>query len=126
MKSATRQLRRVRLNSHIKYVGLERLHPDRAANISEGGICISTPKPLEVGSHIHFKFDLPDLQLEVEAKGKVVWSRPGRGMGIQFDDDCKEIVSLLELYIDVENEVTSAFAAIGDLDEEADKPRLFN
>lgn len=62
-------------------------------NISRGGIFISTPEPLEVGSQIDLSLYLPGED-PVSLKGVVRWtnekeeepSEPKCGMGIEFID----------------------------------------
>jgi uncharacterized protein (TIGR02266 family) len=61
-------------------------------NLSKGGVFIETETPLPLQSQIHFTFILPDFNVKIEAKGKVVWTydvkkgtgRVVTGMGIKF------------------------------------------
>ena len=43
-------------------------------DISGGGLCLKTSKPLQVGSYLKLRFDMSRDQI-VEAFGKIVWAR---------------------------------------------------
>ena len=43
-------------------------------DISGGGLCLKTQKPLKVGSYLKLRFDMSRDQM-VEAFGKIVWVR---------------------------------------------------
>jgi uncharacterized protein (TIGR02266 family) len=103
----------------VEYDGFERFSPDRTLNLGSHGVFILSRRPLLVGRWVQIRFELPDLKIEIHATGRVVWSPKeaigsGRhhpsGMGIRFDDDQTALLRLLEAYVDVEAEVTSAFA----------------
>ncbi len=54
----------------------------RVATLSLGGVFISTPLPAATGSILQMVFEIPDG--DFRARGTVVYSRPGKGMGVQF------------------------------------------
>jgi uncharacterized protein (TIGR02266 family) len=64
-----------------------------AADVSEGGIFIRTPKPLAVGTALSFEFQLQDGSPLLAGDGTVVWVRekdPSKasvspGMGVRFE-----------------------------------------
>ncbi len=62
-----------------------------AKNVSGGGICIRTAKPLPLNSEVQLRFNLPGVPTPFQVKGLVVWSNPfagqtafPTGMGIKF------------------------------------------
>ena len=76
-------------------------------NISRGGLFIQTEYPLPISSGIHLKFTLPEINMEIESDGKVIWTydikkgtgRITPGMGIKFINMTSEQMNLLENYI---------------------------
>jgi uncharacterized protein (TIGR02266 family) len=116
-----RKHRRIPLLVPVEYEGFERFQPDRTLNLGPGGVFILTSQPLPVGRRVQFRFELPDLHLTVHASGRVVWTPSGtdgggrhhpKGMGVAFDGDQEALRRLLEMYVDVEAEVTSTFSAL--------------
>lgn len=76
-------------------------------NLSKGGVFIQTDDPLPIQSQINLTFTLPELNITIEAKGKVTWTydiKKGTsaiisGMGIKFTDLTAEHKALIEDYI---------------------------
>lgn len=73
-----------------------------SGDISEGGLFVSTYRPLSVGSEVDVEFSLPGTERPVHARGEVRWIREHsaeqpRGVGIAFetlsDEDRDEIHS---------------------------------
>jgi uncharacterized protein (TIGR02266 family) len=67
-----------------------------SGDISEGGLFLSTYRPLSIGSEVDLEFSLPGSSKSVHARGAVKWLREHsihqpRGFGIAFehlsDDD---------------------------------------
>jgi uncharacterized protein (TIGR02266 family) len=54
-------------------------------NLSHGGVAIRTTSPLEAGTRLRVRFRLPGGASEVDAEGRVAWSHPRVGMGVQFE-----------------------------------------
>lgn len=54
-------------------------------NLSHGGIAIRTTSPLEAGTRVRVRFRLPGTSGDIDAQGRVAWSHPRVGMGIQFE-----------------------------------------
>jgi uncharacterized protein (TIGR02266 family) len=54
-------------------------------NLSHGGVAIRTTSPLEAGTRVRLRFRLPGTTTDLEAEGRVAWSHPRVGMGIQFE-----------------------------------------
>jgi uncharacterized protein (TIGR02266 family) len=53
-------------------------------NISPRGLGIRTASPLEIGTTLRMRFRLANLRGDIESDGQVVWSEPGKGMGVEF------------------------------------------
>jgi uncharacterized protein (TIGR02266 family) len=54
-------------------------------NLSRGGIAIRTTSPLPMTTKVRIRFRLPGSRREIEAEGRVAWSDPRVGMGLQFE-----------------------------------------
>ncbi len=54
-------------------------------NLSHGGLAIRTTSPLEPATRLRVRFRLPGASTDVDAEGRVAWSHPRVGMGIQFE-----------------------------------------
>ena len=54
-------------------------------NLGHGGVGIRTTSPLAAGARLRVRFKLPGADREAEGEGRVAWSHPRVGMGIQFE-----------------------------------------
>ena len=54
-------------------------------NLGHGGVGIRTTSPLAAGTHVRVRFKLPGTDRDVEGEGRVAWSHPRVGMGVQFE-----------------------------------------
>jgi uncharacterized protein (TIGR02266 family) len=54
-------------------------------NLSHGGVAIRTTSPLEASTRVRVRFRVPGAPADVNAEGRVAWSHPRVGMGIQFE-----------------------------------------
>ncbi|MBI3609856.1 MAG: TIGR02266 family protein [Nitrospirae bacterium] len=76
-------------------------------NLSKGGVFIQTENPLPIQSQINLTFTLPDININIEAKGRVAWTydiKKGTstivpGMGIKFTEIADEHKALIADYI---------------------------
>ncbi|NQS99516.1 MAG: PilZ domain-containing protein [Candidatus Omnitrophica bacterium] len=77
-------------------------------NIGAGGICLIVYEKVEVGRILNLKLHLPDTNLVVQAKGKVLWSsyftmerdaRDRYDLGIEFTEISESDQQKLSLYI---------------------------
>jgi uncharacterized protein (TIGR02266 family) len=82
---------RAEVNLEVRYRSAHEFMAAYAKNISGGGICIRTVKPLPLNSELHLRFSLPGIPKPFEVKGLVVWTNPfadqsafPTGMGIKF------------------------------------------
>jgi hypothetical protein len=60
-------------------------------DVSTGGLFLNTPDPLVPGSQVELSFRVTPEGPEIECSGRVVYSLPGVGMGIQFVDAKGEV-----------------------------------
>src|SRR5262245_11424333 len=80
----------------------------RVTNLSRGGLLIESRHPLPIHSEIDLTFTLPEFQITINAKGRVVWNfdmRKGTphlitGSGIRFTEITPEHRMILEAYIE--------------------------
>jgi len=79
-----RRSRRVSVMADIDYRVDGVVSSKRIADISEGGVFIDTPVPAEVGTTFRLRFALDGNQ--IEAQGRVAYSQPYIGMGVEFVD----------------------------------------
>ena len=54
-------------------------------NLGHGGVGIRTTSPLVAGTHVRVRFKLSGTDRDVEGEGRVAWSHPRVGMGVQFE-----------------------------------------
>lgn len=73
-------------------------------DLSEGGMFISTPDPLEQGTKITLALQTPDGD-EINVQGTVKWTRSGdndeepNGMGVEFSDATDDEMELIRKII---------------------------
>jgi type IV pilus assembly protein PilZ len=97
--SEKRRTPRAPVSIRIDYSTVDQVLWDFASNINTGGVFVESNNPLEVGTLVHVKFYLPDLDSPIETTGEVVWvgireaededmeGSPGKpGMGIVFKE----------------------------------------
>ena len=98
-KKEKRRSHRTPVSIRIDYSTTDKFLWDFASNINEGGVFVETNKPLGIGTTVHLKFFLPNLENPIETSGEVVWvgsseiseddadsAEPKMGMGIQFNE----------------------------------------
>ena len=64
--------------------GLDEIFVSR--DVSAGGIFLKAPNPLVSGSTVELTFAISPEGPDIQCQGRVVYSLPGVGMGIQFLD----------------------------------------
>lgn len=79
--------------------GLDEIFVSR--DVSTGGLFLKTPNPLVPGSQVELSFSVNPEGPEIECSGRVVYSLPGVGMGIQFIDAKGEIEMALSRTIGI-------------------------
>ena len=69
-------------------------------DVSVGGMFINAEFPLPVDSDLSLSFRLYPTEPSVTCRAKVMFSRVGLGMGIQFVDLSPEARELIERFVD--------------------------
>jgi uncharacterized protein (TIGR02266 family) len=71
------------------------------ANISTGGLFISTEEPIRAGTRMVVRFELPNNKHRVIAVSRVAYVRKGLGLGVEFlsldDEDREEIEAYIAI-----------------------------
>jgi len=76
----------------------------RSSNLSEMGIFLTTPTPLDRGTRIELSFADPGIEEPIRVLGEVVWTLQARadvepGMGVRFIDPSPEVRSRVKALI---------------------------
>ena len=69
------------------------------ANISTGGLFISTEEPIRLGTRMVVRFELPSNKHRVIAVSRVAYVRKGLGLGVEFLSLDEEDREEIEAYI---------------------------
>jgi len=77
------------LDVHCASFGLDEIFVSR--DVSAGGLFLNTATPLAPGSEVQLTFNVSPDDPAIECSGRVVYSLPGVGMGIQFLDTTGEV-----------------------------------
>jgi len=75
---------RVRLRMAVAYRVGNTITSAIVVNVSPRGLGIRTASPLGIGTALRVRFRLSTSRTDVESDAHVVWSEPGRAMGIEF------------------------------------------
>ena len=76
---------RVAIGIPVQYRYAQTIAASLTLNVSHGGLAVRTTTPLDTGTRVRVRFRLPGSQADIDAEGRVAWSDPRAGMGIQFD-----------------------------------------
>ncbi len=68
-------------------------------NIARGGVAIRSTNPQPLGTEVRLRLRLPSTKQEIEAEARVVWSRPGSGMGLQFSRVCPDHQAAIDEFV---------------------------
>ena len=73
----------------------------RIEDISESGAFVDTKQPLEQGSTVQFRFFLPDdtPDVAIQGRGRVVWTEPMVGFGLEFQDLPAEVRERIKFFV---------------------------
>jgi uncharacterized protein (TIGR02266 family) len=87
----SRATSRVAVSVDIHFTSESHFFTGLSGDISEGGLFLSTYRPLSIGSEVEVEFSLPASDRTVVARGKVRWLREHsedhpRGVGISFEE----------------------------------------
>ena len=95
--------RRARLVTQVKCEAMDRDDLLVTRDVSIGGLFIDTKTPLPLDSIVGLSFSLATGHPAIACKGKVVFSRQGLGMGIEFSDLSVESRQSLQKFVDQAN-----------------------
>jgi DNA-binding NarL/FixJ family response regulator len=68
-------------------------------NLSQGGIAIAASESLDPAEPVRLRFDLPDTDSFVEARGEVAWTDEHGHAGIRFTEVSERLQSNLEQWL---------------------------
>jgi uncharacterized protein (TIGR02266 family) len=99
---------RYSVSINVDYSTRDMFLASRVTNLSRGGLFIESRHPLPIQSEIDLTFTLPEFQITICAKGRVVWNYDMRkgthrlitGSGIRFTDISPEHRMILEAYLE--------------------------
>ena len=96
-----RAKRRVSLVNEVACQSQKSFGFGESENVSEAGMMVRPPATLPPNSEITVRFFLPvrPKAIAVEVKAKVIWVRPGAGMGIQFLDLKEEFRKAIATFV---------------------------
>ena len=95
-----RQHRRASLVTEVRCEALGREELLLTRDVSAGGLFVSSKEPFPMGSEVALKLKLPTREGLVAARGMVVYSLKGMGMGVQFSDLGEDLRGDLQKFVD--------------------------
>ena len=95
-----RQYRRVKLVTEVHCEALERNEVMVTRDVSLGGMFINVRFPLPIDSELSLSFRLYPTEPPINCRAKVMFSRVGMGMGIQFLDLNAEGQQTLQKFVE--------------------------
>jgi c-di-GMP-binding flagellar brake protein YcgR len=95
-----RQYRRVKLVIKIHCEALNRHDVLETRNVSIGGMFINVRSPMPVNSELSLTFQLWPAEPAITCRARVMFSRLGLGMGIQFLDLSGAAQKMLQRFVD--------------------------
>jgi type IV pilus assembly protein PilZ len=98
-----RRQRRVKLITEVKCEALSRDEMLVTRDVSAGGLFVTTKNPLPLEAAVRVAFSLAAGNPAIACGGRVVYSMPGMGMGIQFTGLNEESRAALEKFVDEAN-----------------------
>jgi c-di-GMP-binding flagellar brake protein YcgR len=95
-----RQYRRAKLVTQVHCDALERNEIMVTRDVSVGGMFINGRFPIPIDSELSLTFRLYPAEPAITCRGKMMFSRVGLGMGIQFLDLNEEARQNLQRFVD--------------------------
>ena len=95
-----RQYRRVKVVTQIHCEALERNEILVTRDVCRGGMFINVKFPLPIDSDVSLIFRLYPTEPAVSCRARVMFSRVGLGMGIQFLDLSREARQALQKFVE--------------------------
>jgi c-di-GMP-binding flagellar brake protein YcgR len=100
MEVERRQYRRVKLMAQVHCEALERKEIMVTRDVSIGGMFIDAKFPLPIDSELSLSFRPYPTESAIACRAKVMFSRVGMGMGIQFVDLSADALQVLQKFVD--------------------------
>jgi c-di-GMP-binding flagellar brake protein YcgR len=94
-----RQYRRVKLVTQVRCEALDRDEIMVTRDVSLGGMFINATFPLPLDSELSIAFRVSPGEPAIACRGRVMFSRAGLGMGIQFLDLSPEARQTLQKFV---------------------------
>jgi uncharacterized protein (TIGR02266 family) len=91
---------RVMLSVPVEYRAAETIAGALTLNLGSGGVAIRTTMPLPCGVRVDVRFRLPGSRRDADAGGRVTWSDPRVGMGVQFDQVEPSSQAIIDNFVD--------------------------
>jgi c-di-GMP-binding flagellar brake protein YcgR len=98
-----RQYRRVQLVAQVQCAATARADIMVTRDISIGGMFINAKFPLPMDSEVNLTFRLRPTDPAITCRAKVMYSRVGTGMGIQFLDLSEAATASIQKFVDEAN-----------------------
>jgi len=95
-----RDYRRVKLVTQVRCAGQDRAEIMVTRDVSLGGVFINADLPIAVDSELTLTFRLFPEEPAITCRAKVIYSRLGMGMGIQFQDLSRAARQSLQKFVD--------------------------
>ena len=95
-----RQYRRVKLVAQVQCEALDRNEIMVTRDVSVGGMFINARFPIPIDSELTLTFRLYPAEPAMACRAKVMFSRIGLGMGIQFTDLSPQDQEKLQKFVD--------------------------
>lgn len=95
-----RRYRRVKLVIQVDCEVLERTEVAVTRDLSAGGMFINARHPVPVDTDLSLTFRLYPTEPAIKCRAKVMFSRVGLGMGVQFLDLSAETRQMLQKFVD--------------------------
>jgi uncharacterized protein (TIGR02266 family) len=95
-----RQHRRARLVTKVRCESLGREEMMLTRDVSVGGLFVTAKEPFPLGSEVGISLALASGRSPVKARGTVVYSLKGMGMGVQFSELGDEARAALQKFVD--------------------------
>lgn len=95
-----RQHRRARVVTEVRCEALGREELLLTRDVSTGGLFISAKEPFPLNSQVTLSLQLPAGGDRVSARGKIVYSLKGMGMGVQFSELSDAARTALQKFVD--------------------------
>ena len=99
VKAERRRFRRVKIVVEVQCAALDRREIMMTRDIGVGGLFIKAKFPIPLESELSLIFLLSPLEPAITCRGRVMYSRMGQGMGIQFLDLSEKALQSINKFV---------------------------